>query len=66
MQGWRWNACIDGVGWHPAIAGVLAGIPGLLLAGVFAVGIVMHCAHCSELTPVDLSRCKNCDASISA
>ncbi|HEX3477418.1 MAG TPA: hypothetical protein VHT91_20485, partial [Kofleriaceae bacterium] len=28
--------------------------------------IVMHCAHCGELTPVDLSKCKNCGASISA
>ena len=27
--------------------------------------VVMRCAHCGELTPVDLSRCKNCGASIS-
>lgn len=28
--------------------------------------IVMRCAHCGELTPVDLSRCKNCGASVGA
>lgn len=28
--------------------------------------IVMRCAHCGELTPVDLSKCKNCGASVGA
>jgi hypothetical protein len=28
--------------------------------------IVMRCAHCGELTPVDLTRCKNCGASVGA
>jgi len=28
--------------------------------------IVMRCAHCGALAPVDRSKCKNCGASIDA